>query len=366
MKRGGRSPGKEERMAVQTLAVKYRPKTFEDIVEQDAIKIILQQQLREKETKNAYLFCGPAGDGKTTTARIFANEINGGEGNPIEMDAASNSGVEDVRNISQQARTKSMDSEYKVFIIDECHSISNTGWQAFLKLIEEPPAKSIFIFCTTDPQKIPKTILSRVQRYDFQRISQQGIVNRLLYILNAEREQNIDISLCQYNIEITDALEYIAKIADGGMRDAISLMDKCLAYSSELTLKNVVEALGTVDYTVMSELSDNILSFNVKESIKILNNVYSSGKDLKQFLKQYTQFILDVLKRKLGCDWKYLNIPHLNEYETWIDSLDDDTERDILESLLGVLVRLNSEIKYSSTPKYDIEAELLLFMEDFK
>ena len=128
----------------------------------------------------------PAGCGKTTCARIFANEINKGLGNPIEMDAASNSGVDDVRNIIQQAQTKSLDSEYKVFIIDECHSISNTGWQAFLKLIEEPPAKSIFIFCTTDPERIPKTILSRVQRYNFTKISQQGIIDRLRYILENE------------------------------------------------------------------------------------------------------------------------------------------------------------------------------------
>lgn len=175
-------------MATKTLAVKYRPTTFEDIVEQDAIKLILQQQLKTGETKNTYLFCGPAGDGKTTTARIFAKEINKGQGNPIEMDAASNSGVDDVRNISQQAQTKSFDSEYKVFIIDECHSISNTGWQAFLKLIEEPPAKSIFIFCTTNPERIPKTILSRVQRYDFRRISERGIVDRLKYILDKENE----------------------------------------------------------------------------------------------------------------------------------------------------------------------------------
>ena len=173
-------------MASKTLAVKYRPKTFDDVTEQGSIKIILQQQLSSGEIKNAYLFCGPAGCGKTTCARIFANEINNGLGNPIEMDAASNSGVDDVRNIIQQAQTKSLDSEYKVFIIDECHSISNTGWQAFLKLIEEPPAKSIFIFCTTDPQKIPRTILSRVQRYDFTKISQKGIVDRLRYILENE------------------------------------------------------------------------------------------------------------------------------------------------------------------------------------
>ena len=175
-------------MATKALAIKYRPSTFADVTEQESVKIILQQQLESGEVKNAYLFCGGAGTGKTTCARIFANEINKGEGNPIEMDAASNSGVDDVRNIIQQAKTKSLDSEYKVFIIDECHSISNTGWQAFLKLIEEPPAKSIFIFCTTDPQKIPKTILSRVQRYDFHRISQQGIVNRLQYILEKENE----------------------------------------------------------------------------------------------------------------------------------------------------------------------------------
>ena len=173
-------------MANQSLAVKYRPTTFNDVVEADSIKTILTQQLKTNTFKNAYLFCGPAGCGKTTCARIFANEINCGQGLPIEMDAASNSGVDDVRNIIQQAKTKSLNSEYKVFIIDECHSISNTGWQAFLKLIEEPPAKSIFIFCTTDPQKIPKTILSRVQRYTFNRISQSGIVARLISILENE------------------------------------------------------------------------------------------------------------------------------------------------------------------------------------
>ena len=168
-------------MATKALAVKYRPQSFDDVTEQGTIKTILTQQISSGEIQHCYLFCGGAGTGKTTCARIFANEINHNQGNPIEMDAASNNGVDDVRNISQQALSKSLDSEYKVFIIDEAHSISNTGWQAFLKLLEEPPAKSVFIFCTTDPQKIPKTILSRVQRYDFQRISQQGIVHRLQY-----------------------------------------------------------------------------------------------------------------------------------------------------------------------------------------
>lgn len=174
-----------------SLAVRYRPKTFSDVVEQDSIKVILQQQLESDSTKNAYLFVGGAGTGKTTCARIFADEINKHEGNPIELDAASHSSVDDVRELIQQAKTKSLDSEYKVFIIDECHSLSNTAWQAFLKLIEEPPAKSIFIFCTTDKHKIPKTILSRVQEFSFQRISQKSIVNRLEYILQQESYSKI-------------------------------------------------------------------------------------------------------------------------------------------------------------------------------
>ena len=220
------------------LAVKYRPKSFDDVTEQESIKVILKQQLESNGVKHAYLFCGGAGTGKTTCARIFASEINAGKGNPIEMDAASNSSVEDVRNIIQQAKTKALDSEYKVFIIDECHAISLMGWQAFLKLLEEPPAKSIFIFCTTDPQKIPKTILSRVQRYDFQRISQDGIVDRLRYILQQEDNGTETIypnpRSTVEQIKLSDSLGYIAKIADGGMRDAITLMDKALSYSKDL------------------------------------------------------------------------------------------------------------------------------------
>ena len=177
-------------MAVKTLAVKYRPKTWDEVTEQGSTKIILQQQLASGEVKNAYLFCGPAGCGKTTCARIFARDINNGINSFIDLDAASNNSIDDVRNIIQQAKTKSINSEYKIFIIDECHALSNSAWQAMLKIIEEPPAKSIFIFCTTDPQKIPKTILSRVQRYDFQRISQQGIVDRLKYILDEENKHN--------------------------------------------------------------------------------------------------------------------------------------------------------------------------------
>ena len=348
----------------KALAIKYRPHTWEDVVEQGSPKIILQQQLQSGEIKNAYLFCGPAGCGKTTCARIFANDINRGSGNPIELDAASNNGVDDVREIIQQAKTKSLDSEYKIFIIDECHALSNNAWQAMLKIIEEPPAKSIFIFCTTDPQKIPKTIISRVQRYDFQRISQKGIVDRLLHILCEENEE--DNGERGINDE---SVEYIAKIADGGMRDAITLMDKCLAYSKDLTLENVVKALGTTDYDTMFKLTDYLLQLNGEESTKLalqlIEDIYNEGKDLKTFVKQYIQFLLDLDKYGIGCDWKYIQIPRLAEYEKWMKEC-EDSDFSLVEKWLSVFVNLNADIKWSQSVKYDIEAVIMIESENWR
>ena len=337
---------------MKALAIKYRPKTFDDVVEQDNIKIILTQQLKTGTFKNSYLFTGGAGTGKTTCARIFANEINKGQGNPIELDAASNNGVDNVRDIIQQAQLQSLDSEFKVFIIDECHMITNAGWNAMLKLIEEPPAKSIFIFCTTNPEKIPKTILSRVQRYDFRRISQNGIVGRLQKILVAER-------IIPENEE-TEALDYIAKIADGGMRDAITLLDKSLSYSIKLTLDNVVKALGTVNYDTMIKLTEAIYYYDAEKSVKILNDVYDEGKDLKQFVKDYLVFLIDVVKYGRGCDFKYLTIPKIYAYEKFLDELGVE-EYDVIDKLLDDWVKLNANIKYSSIPKADIEVVLVKY-----
>lgn len=340
----------------QALAIKYRPVDFSDVTEQESIKVILQQQLESNQIQHCYLFVGGAGTGKTTTARIFANEINNGEGSPIELDAASNNSVDDMRDLIQQAQTKSLNSEYKVFIIDECHMITVQGWNAILKLIEEPPAKSIFIFCTTDPQKIPKTILSRVQRYDFQRISQQGIVNRLRYICDLEVRGDDDIVRLE-------ALEYIAKIADGGMRDAITLLDKCLAYSHEVTLENVVKTLGTVDYQTMIDLTDAMNSpEGNKKAIEIIESIHNAGKDIKQFVKQYIHFLLDVQKYSIGCDWSHLNIPRLASYEEWLKDINRD-DFDYYRNLLRKLIKFNSDIRYSATAKLDVEAFFLLAYE---
>lgn len=337
----------------KSLAIKYRPKTWDDIVEQSSTKIILQQQLETNTVKHAYLLCGGAGTGKTTCARIFANEINNHQGNPIEMDAASNSSVEDVREIIQQAKTKSLDSEYKVFIIDECHSISNTGWQAFLKLIEEPPAKSIFIFCTTDPQKIPKTILSRVQRYDFQRISCDGITKRLDWIMAQEYPTYIPPIGC---------LKYLAKLADGGMRDAITLLDKCLAYNTELTMPNILEALGTEDFGIMFELTDSLVCDDVHSTMQVIEQVHMSGKDLKQFIKSYTKFVLDLCKYGITKTFEYIDIP--NTYENNLHKY-NQCDYDDFSNILHTLIKLNADIKWETYPKSVIEATFLLMCKGY-
>lgn len=335
-------------MAKMSLSVRYRPKTFDDLTEQSAIKIILEQQIETKSFQHAYLFTGPAGCGKTTSARIFANKINEEKGNPIEVDAASNSGVDNIRQIIEDAKRKPLDADYKIFIVDECHSLSNGAWQALLKTLEEPPKFTIFIFCTTNPEKIPATILSRVQRYNFQKISNEGIVNRLIYIIQQENDAfNIHYDL--------DAIEYIAKVSSGGMRDAITLLDKCLSLSSDLTLENVLKTIGAEDYsTFITFLS--ALEGKVKVSaIRIIENVYNAGKDVKQFMKDFAKFILEVEKYALYKNFDYISLP--NTLENELEKLIDDS----LFSVMDFVVSLNNQIKWDNDPKTLIELSILIY-----
>lgn len=337
----------------KALAIKYRPQKFEDLTEQSAVVTILTNQIETNTIKHGYLFCGGAGTGKTTSARIFANMINKGAGTPIELDAASNNSVEDIRRLTEDAQTQSIDSEYKVFILDEVHSLSNQAWQAMLKTLEEPPAKAIFIFCTTNPEKIPQTILSRVQRYNFQRISQEGIVTRLEYILTRE----ISTVMPEYK----DALEYIAKIADGGMRDAITLMDKCLSFSSDLTVENVIKALGVADYNTMFDLNNAFFENDKTKLIKIVSDVYSSGMDLKLFIKTYFEFLLDLNVYCLTKDLTMTKIP-----DVWVDEMNSygSHEWSVSNNLLTYITDLQSSIKWEQNPKAVIIAKFILFEED--
>lgn len=333
----------------QALALKYRPQGFDDLTEQEAVKIILKNQLDTGEIKHGYLFCGSAGCGKTTSARIFASEINKHRGNPIELDAASNNSVDDIRRIISQSQTQPLDCDYKVFIIDETHMLSTGAFNAFLKTLEEPPAKSIFIMCTTDPQKIPKTILSRVQRFDFTRISHKGIVDRLCYVLDSENVKNYDL----------EAVDYIAKLADGGMRDALTLLDKALNYSDSLTLENVVAAIGTINYGLFCDFTEKIINKDKLGIINIITDVYNEGKDLKQFIKQYLKFILDVQIFTISHNYKLIQIPRT--YESYLEKfIKYDLE---INKLLKILMTLYTDLRWEVAPKTFIESRLLIEVE---
>ena len=286
----------------------------------------------------------------TTCARIFANAINKGQGTPIEIDAASHNGVDDVRAIIEDSKLQSIDSEYKCFVLDECHMLSTQAWNAMLKLLEEPPAKSVFIMCTTNPEKIPQTILSRVQRYDFQKISTEGISERLVNILKSEGN-DVD-GRCH------DAIEYLAKLSNGGMRTAISLMDKCLSYSNQLTVQNVVDALGVADYSEYVQLAQAMLTHSTAEAVDVLEKVRNSGKDIKQFVKGYLEFCLDVCKYCACRSFEYIKIPNTADYKRLLDRWAGCAVP--FRRFVGVLINLNAELKWEQDPFTLAEATILL------
>lgn len=268
-----------------SLATKYRPTEFNEVCGQQSIVNILNRQVDLRNYSNCYLLSGPSGCGKTTIARIFARKINNNCGNPIELDAASNNGVNNVREIIASAKERSLDSEYKVFIIDECHMITKEGWNAFLKCIEEPPKYTIFIFCTTDPQKIPETILNRVMKFTLSKVPDILISNRLMYICSKE---GIDID--------NESVQYITKISNGGMRDAIASLDKVYQYTKSITMNTTLSMLGLYSYDSMFDLTNAIVDGNKAGIIEIMNNLNSNGTDLKVFVDSYIDFLLELNK----------------------------------------------------------------------
>lgn len=334
---------------MEALATKYRPRTFKDVVCQDNIKKVLTNQLETGEIKQAYLFCGSAGTGKTTSARIFANDVNEGKGKPIEIDGASNNGVDNIRSIIEDCRMKSLDSKYKVYIIDEVHMLSIGAFNALLKVLEEPPKGVIFILCTTDPHKIPATILSRLQRFDFKRIPQFDIVNRLKYIL---KEEDTYIT---YDIE---ALEYIAKLADGGMRDAIMKLDTVLGYTTEITLQAVLDCLGITNYQHLLGIVQGIINKQPNEPIEIIDNIYRDGKDLKLFVKDLNKFVLDLCKLSITRNKELTMIP-TDITRQCIQIATKTPKYDLVDILDGVN-NLLDKIKYEQNPKNLIESELII------
>ena len=327
-----------------TLGNKYRPIDWNDVVEQDSIVTILNRQIETGNVRNSYMFTGASGCGKTTAARVFANKLGSV---PIEVDAASNSGVDNIRLIIEDAQERSISSKYKVYIIDECHMLSNAAWNAILKTIEEPPKYTIFIFCTTDPQKVPATILNRVQRYNFTNISVRGILDRLIYVCMKENYE------CEES-----ALDYIAKLADGSMREALSLLGQVADYSTTINMNNVIEVLGNYSYNYFFQLANSLLDGDESKVLSIINNYFNEGRDLKLFVDQYMNFNLDVIKYSLFKDCSVLNIP--NNLQADLDNITNfDNPSKYYNYVVDKLLSLKNMVKYDTNIKSTIEIVML-------
>lgn len=271
---------------MRDLTRQYRPDIWDSIVGQSVLVKTLQKEIETNTVGQAYLFSGGHGTGKTTTARVFANALNA---QIIELDAASNNGVESIRELRNDVLYQPADGKsLKVYIIDEFHMVTTAGQNAFLKVLEEPPPHVIFILATTDPQKILPTILSRVQRFELKRISEEDIINRLVYIADCEK--------IQYE---NDALEYIARTVNGSMRDAIKLLQKCASIDEIITRKTVIDALGSVDPARLKTLVDFILSKNISNTVNYFNKLVSDGVDIKVLFGDMISYLTEEMRKRV-------------------------------------------------------------------
>lgn len=323
---------------MKSLSVIYRPQTFQEVCAQEATTQILQKQVALKQFKNAYLFVGPSGVGKTTIARLFAKEINQGCGSPIEIDAASNSGVDNVKALIANAYERSLDSEYKIYIIDECHALSNAAWQAFLKCIEEPPHYTIFLFCTTEVQKVPETITNRVQRFNLARIPTQQIADRLRYICTQEGIQNYE-----------ETVSYISRIAGGSLRQAVSYLEKCIDYGNPLNIQDTFKVLERFPLDLYFDLTNMLIDHDSSNLIKLIDSVVRQGANLQQFIEQYLSFVLDLSKYCLLKDLAATSIP-----SSFLDitkfTTDDGNQRAYFTHLQDQILDIKNALRYDSSP----------------
>ena len=331
----------------QSLANKYRPKDFESVCGQNSIVKILQRQIYLKEYKHSYLFTGPSGTGKTTLCRLLASKINGSSNGIIEVDAASNNGVENVRNIVKSARERSINSKYKIYIVDECHMTTISGWNSFLKCIEEPPEYTIFMFCTTNPEKIPPTIINRCQRYNLSKISTNKIIERLSYICEQEGFTNYK-----------ETVEYISKLSDGGMRDAISNLEKVASYNTDFNIKTTLEVLGEYSYDLFFKLVNNIVDSKCTEVLQTISEVYYKGDDLKIFTDKFFNFCLDVTKYSLFKDMNLLTIPKSLQQELDLSTNFENASQYYM-IIVDKLLNLKTKIRNDTDIRPTVEATFL-------
>ena len=267
-----------------TLSNKYRPKEFNELIDQEVACTVLSNQIERNTFCHANLFIGPAGCGKTSAARIFSSKIHG---ETLELDCASHNGVADIKEIIEHAKTSSIVYKYKVFILDECHMLTSQAWAALLITLEETLPRSIFIFCTTDAQKIPNTILSRVQELNFLPIKTQSIFERIMFICEKE----------ELKIE-KESAQCIAKSAHGNLRQSLTNLDKCLLYGS-LELESVCRALNVISDNIMEEVTNAYTNKDVNKIVSLIENIYNNGYNLHMFVRQFLDYSLKGSNLKL-------------------------------------------------------------------
>ena len=338
---------------MKSLAVKYRPATLDSVVGQNVTVKILKKALEKQQYKNAYLVSGSSGTGKTTIARAFANAINNGVGEPIELDCASNAGIDQIRAIVESAKQRSLTGMYKIYILDEAHAISTAGYQVFLKCLEECPEYTIFIFCTTEPNKIPATIQNRMQRFNIAKINSQEIRDRLIWVCQQEGFTNY-----------TDTCELISKLCDGCMREALTKLDQCADLSNDLSLENTKIVLGESPFERMLKLTNFLIGKNEQYTLAAIEMLASEGKDLKQFIDEYLGFTLELTKYILFKNISVTNIPaYLENSADGMTSVSYTTSfdgaLDWFNNLSDKLLEIKNAIKYDTSVKYTVEAYLM-------
>lgn len=357
-------------MSYQALYRKYRPRDFSNVKGQEHIVTTLMNQIQGDRVGHAYLFCGTRGTGKTTVAKIFARAVNcenpGSKGpcgecimcraieqqtsmNVVEIDAASNNRVDDIRQVIDEVQYSPAEGRYKVYIIDEVHMLSVSAFNALLKTLEEPPSYLIFILATTEAHKIPLTILSRCQRYDFRRIGVETIAERLQELLDRE------------NIEAEErALTYIARQADGALRDGLSLLEQCISFyfGQKLTYENVLKVLGAVDNTVYHELMEALVQNKVENIVEIVARIVEQGKDLTQFVNEFVWYLRNLLVVKTTdevgqlVDMSAENIGELERYA-------EEIEVEMIFRYIRVLSTLANEMKYGNNKRVMLEVAMI-------
>ncbi|MBQ0100277.1 MAG: DNA polymerase III subunit gamma/tau [Lachnospiraceae bacterium] len=359
-------------MAYQALYRKWRPTTFDEVVGQEAVTETLKNQIRTGKIGHAYLFCGTRGCGKTSVAKILARAVNCPEavnlnGNPcnacsictsisrgssmnvFEIDAASNNGVDNIRDIREQVEYPPTEGKYKVYIIDEVHMLSTGAFNALLKTLEEPPAYVIFILATTDPQKVPQTILSRCQRYDFRRMKKATLMAQIRKLGEAEG----------FTAE-EKACAAIAEAADGSMRDALSILDQCLAYAKgePLTYEKVLEVLGAADVTVFSQLFGAVVEGNAAKALSVVDEAVASGKEAGLLLNDYIWYLRNLLVcASSGNDESILEVN-----EDSLELIRKDAALLPVGSLMGMIsdmAELSARVRTSTQKRVLLEVELI-------